>query len=272
MINNIKTINLLSNQTAVSYIGQAGFILKHRDFCILIDPYLSYYVDEHCCTDDVIWVRNYPPPILAEELNFIDAVICTHAHYDHMDPDTISRIYEVNKKAKFITPYPAAKHLITIGIPKENIIPSFEGKSITLNGIRITPIPAAHETINLDASGNCQEQGYLMDFNGNVIYHSGDSCIYEGLPERIKGADVAILPINGRDEFRLSRNIIGNMNIQEAVDLAEKASIKVIIPMHFDLYGTNGADVSIFERTVQARTPKLSYHVFQLNETYIFSK
>jgi hypothetical protein len=33
-----------------------------------------------------------------------------------MDPDTIARIFKMNKKVKYITPHPAVVQLIVIGI------------------------------------------------------------------------------------------------------------------------------------------------------------
>lgn len=116
MENSIKNIKISDHQIAISYFGQAGFIIRYRAFYISTDPYLSYYVDEHCSNDDTLWIRNYPPPITPEERDFINVIICTHAHYDHMDPDTIARIFKMNKKVKYITPHPAVVQLIVIGI------------------------------------------------------------------------------------------------------------------------------------------------------------
>ena len=93
---------LTKDQIAIFYLGQVGFIFKYRGKYILIDGYLSDYVDRNCNTDKVKWVRRYPSPISASELDFIDYIFCTHAHFDHADPYTLSQIVEVNQKAKYI--------------------------------------------------------------------------------------------------------------------------------------------------------------------------
>ena len=95
----ILQTKLLPDQIAFFYIGQVGFIIKFRDKYIMIDGYLSDYVDRNCCREGVTWGRRYPAPIRPEDLDFIDYVFCTHAHFDHMDPDTLSAVARVNTKA-----------------------------------------------------------------------------------------------------------------------------------------------------------------------------
>ncbi len=95
---------LTDDQIGIFYLGQVGFLLKYREKYILIDGYLSDYVDRNCCSELVHWVRRYPAPLTGDDLDFVDYVFCTHAHFDHADPDTLSAIARINKKAKFIVP------------------------------------------------------------------------------------------------------------------------------------------------------------------------
>ena len=83
---------LTGEQAAVFYLGQEGVLILHGGQSLVIDPYLSDYVDRTCCTETVRWRRRYPAPLSPEELDFVDYVLCTHPHADHADPDTLSRI------------------------------------------------------------------------------------------------------------------------------------------------------------------------------------
>ena len=94
--------DLTKNQLGIFYLGQVGFIIKYREKYVLIDGYLSDYVDKNCSSELVKWERRYLPPIDAKELDFVDYVFCTHSHYDHADPETLKNINSVNKKAKYI--------------------------------------------------------------------------------------------------------------------------------------------------------------------------
>ena len=92
----ILNTKLTDTQVALFYLGQEGFLFKYKETHILIDPYLSDYVDKNCCSDTVQWIRNYPAPIAAEDLDFIDYVLCTHTHYDHTDPYTLEKLAKAN--------------------------------------------------------------------------------------------------------------------------------------------------------------------------------
>ena len=105
---------ITDKQAALFYLGQEGFLFKYHDVHILIDPYLSDYVDQNCCTELVQWIRRYPAPISAEEFDFVDYILCTHEHYDHADPETLSKLAKINTKAKFIAPLPIKDTILSI--------------------------------------------------------------------------------------------------------------------------------------------------------------
>ena len=56
---------------------------------------------------------------------------------------------------------------------------------------------------------------------------------------RARGADVALLPINGR---------LGNMDAVEAAGLAHELGARVAIPCHYEMFEFNTADPGVFAR------------------------
>ena len=76
----------------VGFLGQSGYLIKTEKTTVLIDPYLSDYIENTDGSNDSKMKRNFPPPIRPEELQGIDAVLCTHTHLDHMDPWTLEKI------------------------------------------------------------------------------------------------------------------------------------------------------------------------------------
>ena len=97
----ICSLPLAEGQTALQYVGQEGFLVGKAGKYLAVDPYLSDYVDQNC-SQLVEWKRLYAPPLQAEELDFLDAVLCTHSHYDHTDPWTLPKISKANPNTKFI--------------------------------------------------------------------------------------------------------------------------------------------------------------------------
>lgn len=260
-------------QIALFYLGQEGFLIKHEETYILIDPYLSDYVDQNCCTETVKWIRRYPAPILAEEFDFVDYVLCTHDHFDHADPDTLSKLARINTKAKFIVPAPIRETIQSYNIPADRIIDAIAGKTLNLNGCDIIPVPAAHEELRTDENGNYCDLGYKILFGNLSLYHGGDCCLYDGLTERLMNVDILMVPVNGRSYYkRYVEDIIGNMTCEEAVILAKETQADMIIPMHYDLYDCNRINPAQFVDCLFSMNPMQKFHMFAPGEFYIYQK
>ncbi len=81
---------------------------------------------------------------------------------------------------------------------------------------------------------------------GLCIYHSGDTVPFPALTDlvRVLAADVALLPVNGRDTVRLAAGIPGNLTLNEAISLAQNADIPLLIPHHFGMFAFNTCEES----------------------------
>lgn len=263
-----------SGQASIFYLGQEGFLIRRSGMTILFDPYLTDYVDRNFSTDTVVWKRRYPSPIRPEELDFIDFVFCSHAHGDHTDPETLSAIAVASPTAKFVGGTEVAEVFRKCGIASERIVPAKADVPLHLSDrLNVIPVPSAHEKLHPDGAGSYNELGFIVDLDGVRFYHAGDCCMYDGLAERVRGADVAFLPINGRDYFRtVVQDIIGNFDSMEAIRLAEQAGFSLLIPMHFDLYDVNCVNPAYFVDCISKAAPQQHYHLFIPGEKYIFEK
>lgn len=246
----------------IKHLGQAGFVISDGVNVVVTDPYLSYSVD-----DGDTWIRKYAPPIRAEELTGAGLVLLSHDHLDHVDPETLTRLCAASPTCRFAASAAfAVERLTEIGIPRERIIPLECDTPLTFSdGLTVTPIPAAHEELHPCDEGGYAELGFIIDMDGRRIYHGGDTCVYDGLCDRICGVDIAMLPVNGRDERRHAMNCIGNMNITEAARLAHDAEIGCTVPCHWDLYEQNGETPENI-RAAFSEYPELKYLLMCGNE------
>ena len=272
--NTFTETKLLPDQLGIFYLGQVGFIVKFKEKYVLIDGYLSDYVDRNCSSELVKWVRRYPAPIEAEELSFVDYVFCTHSHFDHADPDTLKTINSVNNKAKFIVSNAIKDVIKSYGISEDRILGVKCDEEIVLDDdIKFTAIPSAHEVFHQDKNGDYEEVGFKISFGDILVYHGGDGCPYDGLEERLKGCDILMLPVNGRDYYRtVVLDIIGCFDSKEAAIFSKNIDAKLLIPTHFDLYDVNCINPSEFVDKLNTVNPMQCYHIFKPGEKYIFSK
>ena len=267
----ILETELLPQQTGMFYLGQVGFLFKFRGKYILVDPYLTDYVDRNFSTEAVQWVRRYPAPILPSEIDFADLVLCTHPHADHADPETLTAIAKASEKAVFAGPASVCAAYRSYGIPEERICClTIDEEKEFFEDICVTMIPAAHEELHPDGNGGYEETGYILNLGGRRIFHSGDCCPYAGLEQRIMNCDVLMLPVNGRDYFRrYEKDIIGCFEPAEAAILASRTNAGLLVPMHIDLYDVNSLNPAVFVDILQTVDRRQRFHIFMPGEMYI---
>lgn len=250
-----KISSLEKDESAVVYLGGAGFLIAHGGAAILADPYLSYSVDRSVGGE--AWTRLYAPPFSPEELSFVDAVCVSHDHLDHADPDTIAPMAAANGNVLFVCGRAVESALRSYGAPK--VAALAEGGSVPLGAIGVTAIPAAHEQIEYDGRGDPTCCGFIFDCGGTRIYHSGDSLVYDGLSDLVRGADVMLLPVNGNGYFRRADNIVGNMDSYDAARLASLCGARFLVPMHYDLYRGNYVPAEAVKAIICAAAPSLRF-------------
>jgi len=261
-------------QAAIFYLGQETVLIKCAGKYLLFDPYLTDYVDRNFATPETPWKRSYPAPIDPAELDFIDYVFCSHDHGDHCDPETLSVVAAASPQAVFLGSSAVCKSYVQLsGISAERTVCVRADEPAELSGgVIVTAIPAAHEELHPDGNGSYLELGFIVTLGGMRFYHAGDCCPYDGLIERLTNIDIGFLPINGRDWFRTSRNIIGNFDSAEAVMIAAQAGFSLLVPLHFGLYAINDASPAHFVSELNRLAPELPFHIFSPGEKLIWEK
>ena len=268
MKNRILNTYVHENQLAMFFLGQEGFIFKTPEQkTILIDGFLT----GELLHEGMAKGRYYEAPITPEDLDFLDAAVFTHDHRDHMDPETLRRLTAVNSHCRIIVPAPLFKKVRDVyGVPEHQLIPAHDHEIIDVAGVAVIPIPAAHEELHTDENGDFYELGYRFEFEGVTLYHSGDCCIYDGLAERIGPVDIAMLPVNGRSYYKLKANLIGNMNLEEAILLSKELRAKLFVPMHYDLFNYNRLPSSDIPAGIEQYGKGLCFKMFTAGEKMIY--
>jgi hypothetical protein len=206
----------------IKFLGQSGYILKSGNTEIIIDPYLSDSVNRVAGRP-----RTLPVPINPQDIK-CDAVICTHNHLDHLDPDTVT---EINEKQFYITTNEGVAELKKLS--RENAAALNVGDSIKVGDFQITAVFADHTV---------EAFGLIVKAENKTLYFSGDTLYNEKLLNIAEyKPDITFICINGR---------LGNMNVDEALITAKKISAKINIPNHYDMFESNSENPLLFSEKI----------------------
>ena len=265
----INTTVVQEGHLALWHIGQCGFIIKSSRLVVAVDLVLTELLDKEGRPRTL-----FPPPFEPQDSPKIDYICCTHSHADHLDFKTIEGVLKANPRAKCIVS-PDNKHLIRALNPLQMLFSRQEDLIPLSSDSSLKAIAVAHEEYGFDEKGNSQYLGFLFEFGSIKLFHGGDAIAEPILEKRIQDElplDVIMLPINGRDEERHERGIIGNMDSREAISLANRIQAKLFIPTHFDMFASNGADLDEFVLILNEVNPSLPYHIPELGKMFTYGK
>ena len=269
----VRSLPVPHGHLAIWALGQQGYLFKGGQQVVVIDPYLSNYVQETSTSGD--FARLVPVPVQPGELDMVDLILSTHAHADHCDPRTLKPLMQTSAGAKLLTSYKAREMLVGEGfdMARVEVLPVGEAKQYG-DDLTITAIPSAHYEQEEDDQGNPAYLGFIITLNGVTLYHCGDSIVYPGLIERLKPheVDIACLPINGRDWFREQQDLVGNMDYREAAELCAAINARVLIPGHNDMFADNSINPSYLLDYLHAKHPAQRVHFLQAGELYYYVK
>ena len=225
----IAACKVPSRGVGVAWLGQAGFVLKSPAGKLLaLDPYLSNSCkalgDEAGFNMDRLW----PVPLAPADLKDFDAIIFSHSHQDHVDPETIVPYLKAGGDVAMIAPYDATELLCKLGVKREKITFTWPNQVHQVGDFTIKTAFA------IPPDGNdLSHVGYLIEVaDGPRIYFTCDTDYHEILITSVAPyqPDVLVSVIN--PAFK-------NLSPAEAARLAKGLNPKWTVPCHHDLFPDN---------------------------------
>jgi len=260
--------DLAPGHAAVVALGQSGFVLRLGGAVIVVDPYLSPDPQRLVPADDSTGAAAG-----------IDVIACTHEHRDHLDLPALRLLMTGSPAAVLVVPEPVVPKVVEAGIDASRVVAAQPGQRVRIGEATIDPIASKHGLQVADAysfgtelsEGLVRYLGYVFAAPGIVLYHAGDTILYPELGRQLRGfdIDVAMLPINGRDAAREERGLVGNLDPEEAVELASEAGADVLIPMHYDMFAHNPGHPEEAVASSRSNGHRLTVAVLELGVPFV---
>ncbi|MCL2619195.1 MAG: MBL fold metallo-hydrolase [Defluviitaleaceae bacterium] len=257
---------------AIWWLGQSGFAIKSGGTTAYIDLYLSDLLADKYRETATPHERLCAAPISGGGIRGADIVLSTHRHSDHMDRPTLVPLLANNPGARYIFPAADLGYVTSWGIDRAALLPAAVGKAVRIGDIEVVPLPAKHESFSRGEDGGYPYMSYIIKAGAVTVYHSGDSIPYPGLVQSLAdhGANVLLLPINGRSNALRAKGIAGNFTMHEALCLAELSGAATLIPHHYDMFAFNTANIAEFAELAAELYPNLHCHILNCAEMKLF--
>lgn len=199
----------------------------------------------------------------------VDAVLATHYHQDHMDPNYAAAVLQnIKEPVPFIGPKKSVELWIEWGVPAERCITVRPGDIIKIKDMEIIALDSFDRTCLVTTDGyqdirnTCPNDmddkavNFLIKTPGGNIYHSGDShySIYFAKHGKDYPIDVAL--------GSYGENPIGIADKMTSVDIlrmAEALQTKVVIPVHYDVWTNFMADLNEIKVLYEMKKDRLDY-------------
>jgi L-ascorbate metabolism protein UlaG (beta-lactamase superfamily) len=237
------------------WLGQSGFLVKHRGRYLLLDPYLSDSLTQKYDGTDRPHVRMTRRVVDPARLDFVDAVTASHAHTDHLDSETLAPLAAATRRLRLVCP----EEIAPLARERSGLEPVTlrDGDSVRVLSFRIERVPAAHEALSPECCG------FVVGLGRHSIYHAGDTIWHDAIVERVRPHEVsvALVPINGRAP---ERGVAGNLTGEEAARFAHAVGAHVAVPMHHELFEFNTASPDAF--VAEAQRLGQGYRVLRAGE------
>jgi L-ascorbate metabolism protein UlaG (beta-lactamase superfamily) len=224
-----KPVPARRGQLGVTFIGHSSFFLQIGGKNILVDPNFARWI--------FVLKRLRRPGLRLGDLPPIDAVLVSHAHFDHLHRPSLRAIARLSrrktgKRPALIVPRNVRDLVADLGYG--NIVELDWWQSLQLGSLEVTHVPSRHWGARMVRDVHRGFGGFVLRAGQHSLYHAGDTAYFDGFREigqRLR-PEVALLPIGAYhpDSFRRVHT-----SPEDAVQAFLDLGARYMVPMH---YGT----------------------------------
>jgi L-ascorbate metabolism protein UlaG (beta-lactamase superfamily) len=212
-----------------SWLGHSTVLLKVEGVTILTDPVFSTRAGIHLGLVTLGVKRLVEPPVSIPQLPRIDLILLSHAHMDHMDLPSLTRL---ESHMTHVVTAPQTSDLLRVG-RFASVQELRWGESLRVGAAQVRALEVNHWGARVRTDVWRGYAGYLIAIGRYRVLFGGDTA----WTEAFKGAagsrsvDLAIMPIGAYNPWRRF-----HCTPEEAWRMAQDARAERILPVHHSTF------------------------------------
>ncbi|HUI85415.1 MAG TPA: MBL fold metallo-hydrolase [Candidatus Binatia bacterium] len=222
-----KPVLASRGELGVTFIGHSSFFLQIGGRNIVIDPNFARWI--------FVLKRLRRPGLRLRDLPPIDAVLVSHAHFDHLHRPSLRAIarftrWQSGKRPAIMVPRHVRDLVSDLGYSRIVELDWWEG--MKLGTVEITHVPSRHWGARIVRDMHRGYGGYVLRAGKHSLYHAGDTAYFPGfreIGERLR-PEVALLPIGA---YHPASYRAVHASPEDAVQAFVDLGARWMVPMHY---------------------------------------
>jgi len=210
----------------LTWIGHSSFLASVGASHVLIDPIFS-------ARAGFTYPRFVAPGLSVSQLPPLDALLVSHAHYDHLDAPSVRAI---PREVAVFAPLGLGEWFRRRGFHRVHELGWWD--EAAAGPLSITLVPARHwSRRGLADTNRSWWGGFVLRRGDVVVYHGGDSAWLDGFAEigrRFPGILAAMLPIGSYSPAWFMEH--HHLNPEQAGRAFIEVGARELVPMHWGTF------------------------------------
>jgi L-ascorbate metabolism protein UlaG (beta-lactamase superfamily) len=245
---------------AVAYLGHATVLIELDGTKLLTDPLLRRRVTH----------LRRASSVEMDAVREVDAVLISHAHYDHLDLRSLMRL---DRSVRIVLPVGLGQLVRRKGFGSVTEVD--EGDEAAFGSLTVRATHAEHGGKREFSRKRGPALGYVIE-GSRTIYFAGDTALFDGMDALAADLDIALLPIWGWGPG-LGRGL--HVDPRSAAEALRLLRPRIAIPIHWGTYRPlhHGAGARFlsepaeaFTREASALAPEVEVRVLRPGERFSF--
>lgn len=215
-------------KVAITWVGHATFLIQFAGANLIVDPNWALWHG--------VVKRSRLPGVPLDHLPPIDAVLVTHAHFDHLHKPSLRVI---QARHGVVVPQGSGSLVRSLGFSK--VVEMGIWDEWHHRGLQVIHTPSHHWGARYLHDTHRDFGGFIIRMGDVSVYHCGDSAYFDGFKTigAAQNVDIALLPIGAYDAPS-GRDV--HMNPEEALQAYEDLGARHFIPMHYGTFPLGNED------------------------------